>query len=203
MLSAYDISYNICNISIIYNVSFCIQKNKCLHIHGMNGSGKTTLLKIISNIITTFNGYILFDNKHVINKTHTSNSINLQSSLLHNLHNIRTMHDTNHMFLKNAIYTLYQFGMEEFINKKLHVLSSGKRKLFMCIPLMLNMNNIWLFDEPTTMLDLNSIYYFKKKIVEHLNSNGICIYTSNENIDLSGLEPLTLRLSSECSTAKL
>lgn len=112
--------------------------------------------------------------------------------------------------LKEIIKYAYQLGIEQQINKKNELLSSGQKKKLILIKLIIKKKNVWLLDEPENFIDQLTIEWTKKKMIEHLNTNGIIIITKNkwankqiQKIGLSGFEPLTFRLSSEHSTTKL
>lgn len=118
--------------------------------------------------------------------------------------------DINKRNMKEIIKYSYQLGIEQNLNKKIELLSSGQKKKLIFIDLIVKKKNIWILDEPENFIDQFTIEWTKKKLVEHLNSNGIIIISKNKwihkktkKIGLSGFEPLTFRLSSEHSTTKL
>lgn len=111
---------------------------------------------------------------------------------------------------KEIIKYAYQLGMERDLEKNTQNLSSGQKKKLIFIHLIKSKKKIWLLDEPDNFIDGLTIEWTNRKIIEHLNTNGIIIITRNKwkneetkNIGLSGFEPLTFRLSSEHSTTKL
>lgn len=177
---------------------FTLWNNSLLNLKSLNGFGKTLLLKNILNIEFKYNGYIYWKNK----KKNTFKVVNPFC--------------LNKLVLKQFINYSYKFGIEEKVFIKTNLLSSGQKKKRLLIYLLLSKSNIWFLDEPETFLDSYSLSILNTKCIEHINSSGLLIITSNkyffkswnnfkQNLILgpNGLEPLTSRLSSDCSTTKL
>jgi len=60
--------------------------------------------------------------------------------------------------------------------KNINYSTSQKKK-----NLFLNLNNkIWILDEPYTALDYYNYMYLKTIMIEHINKNGVIIYTQNK-----------------------
>ena len=182
----------------INKLVFTLWSNSFLNVQSLNGFGKTLLLKNILNIELKYNGYVYWRNK--------------KKQRL----KIRSPFFLNKIILKQFINYSYKFGIEDKIITDSRLLSSGQKKKRLLIYLLLSKSNIWFLDEPETFLDLSSLSILNTKCLEHINSNGLCIITSNkfffkkwnnfkQNLTLgpNGLEPLTSRLSSDCSTTKL
>ena len=182
----------------INKLVFTLWDNSFLNLQSLNGFGKTFMLKNILNIELKYNGYVHWKNKK-------KQRLKIISPFF-----------LNKVILKQFINYSYKFGIEDKILIDSSLLSSGQKKKRLLIYLLLSKSNIWFLDEPETFLDLSSLSILNTKCLEHINSNGLCIVTSNklffkrwnnfkQNLILgpNGLEPLTSRLSSDCSTTKL
>ena len=161
-------------------INLTIKKNEQLLIYGMNGSGKTM---IINEIIKK--------KKNVIYEKKKEN---------------KTIMDIwkNEMDIKRTkimIKYAYQLGLENNIKKNIKTWSTGQKKKLSFIYLIIKKKHIWLLDEPENFIDKYTIEFVKKKVIEHLNSNGMIIITKNKwtkneqikKIGLSGFEPLTFQ----------
>jgi len=62
-------AYSQTSRKILENVSFDIEKNRCIAILGNNGAGKSTLLKCIDSICPPQKGVVLVDSKNVFKMT--------------------------------------------------------------------------------------------------------------------------------------
>jgi ABC-type transport system involved in cytochrome c biogenesis ATPase subunit len=76
---------------------------------------------------------------------------------------------------KGIIINNYQKSMHcESANNRLSNSQSKKFKMLLSIN---NKMNVWIFDEPYSFLDITSIIFYKKKIINHLSKNGTIIFT--------------------------
>src|ERR1700744_4964774 len=64
MLSLKNITYKICNKTLLDNVSIDFETGKLNLIIGPNGAGKSTLVKIICNQIKPQNGSVYYEDKN-------------------------------------------------------------------------------------------------------------------------------------------
>jgi ABC-type transport system involved in cytochrome c biogenesis ATPase subunit len=55
--------------------------------------------------------------------------------------------------------------------------NSQSKKYKLLTQVIYNKNNIWLFDEPYSFLDITSIIFYKKRIFTHINMGGLVILT--------------------------
>ena len=161
-------------------INLTIKKNEQLLIYGMNGSGKTM---IINEIIKK--------KKNVIYEKKKENKTIME--IWNNEMDIKRT--------KIMIKYAYQLGLENNIKKNIKTWSTGQKKKLYFIYLIIKKKHIWLLDEPENFIDKYTIEFVKKKVIEHLNSNGMIIITKNKwtknqqikKIGLSGFEPLTFQ----------
>lgn len=162
----------------------CIEAHKGdqLVIYGMNGGGKTTIIKKIINLPVRSNA--------------------LQNSVMQHI----CCCSSDRLTHKKWIAYIYQLGIESVMYKPITTLSSGQKKRLVFIDILLSKKQTWLLDEPYHFIDHEAKTFMVNKMGEHINSNGIIIYTlndwkktENKSIGLNGFEPLTFRLSSEHS----
>lgn len=55
------------DVLALNNVSFAINKGRCVGLIGVNGAGKTTTLKILSGLINATKGKVLFSGRPIVN----------------------------------------------------------------------------------------------------------------------------------------
>jgi heme exporter protein A len=71
------------------------------------------------------------------------------------------------------------------LNKDINTLSDGQKKRVSLSRLLISKAKVWLLDEPLVYLDLNKVKLLQDIILQHNDTGGITLYTSNTNIDLN------------------
>jgi heme exporter protein A len=51
---------------------------------------------------------------------------------------------------------------------------------------------LWILDEPFNALDINAVHALQALIAEHLESGGLVVLTSHQNIDIPNMKVLEL-----------
>ena len=158
MITAKDINFSYNNNDALWkeSLSFQLKSGDRLCIKGVNGSGKTTLLKLITGEIVPTQGSlsridfkyvylnqeysIIKNDKSVLEQAETFNSRNLPE------HEIKT------------ILNRYLFPATVW-DKSCRKLSGGEkmRLAFCCLMISDNTPDMFILDEPTNNLDIQSI----------------------------------------------
>lgn len=155
---------------ILKDLSFIIKKGTKVTIVGRTGVGKTTLTNALMKLYDIKSGRILINNKDVSKistKCLRSNiSYISQTPFIFS----GTVRDNITLGNKNIadeqIYKLvYEMGVENLFNKlhdglntkiKLSKLSYGELQIIAFIRAILHKSNIYIFDEPTSNIDLKT-----------------------------------------------
>lgn len=181
--------------TILDKMNLQIDKNKVTCIIGTNGSGKSTLANIISGLLFPQTGKIYLDNIELNKKTsnkiirkkigivfqNPSNQIlfsKVYDDIKFTLENMKIPKDE---IFNRITESLKKVNMLDFINENPYHLSGGqKQRIAIASQLVLNPDYL-IFDEATSMLDINSkkeIY----KLLEILKKDiGILFITNNMN----------------------
>lgn len=155
---------------ILKDMSFIIKKGTKVTIAGRTGVGKTTLTNVIMKLYNIESGKILIDN-YDISKISTKC---LRDNISYISQNPYIFADTvrNNITLGNKDITdeqinqlIYEMGVENLFNKlndgldtmiKLSKLSYGELQIIAFIRAILHKANIYIFDEPTSNIDLKT-----------------------------------------------
>jgi len=84
----------------------------------------------------------------------------------------------------NVSEILDLLDIKMLLNKDIDSLSDGQKKLISLFRLLISKAKVWLLDEPLVFLDTNKIKLLENIILQHNQSGGITLYSSNNDIDL-------------------
>lgn len=171
------------------DVSFSIESGKILGLLGRNGAGKTTTIKSIMGIIEPEKGEILFDQKPLnrekiqIGYLPEERGLYLNMSVKDQLFYFGMLNGldkkTAHKETQNC---LEEFGISEYMNKKVKELSKGNKQKIQLISAILHRPQIVILDEPFSGLDPVNVELFKQ-VVYRLKEEGTTILFSSHRME--------------------
>ena len=179
--------------TIINDINLNIQKSKVTFIIGANGSGKSTLANIISGLLYPVSGKLSIDdivinkktdNKLIRNKVgivfqNPSNQIifsKVYDDIKFTLENMKVEKTLIPEIIKDS---LKKVNMENFMNTNPYELSGGEQQRI-AIASQLSLNPDYLiFDEATSMIDINGKQAIYKLINLLKKKMGIIFITNN------------------------
>lgn len=181
------------NLNVLYkfNGDFC--KGDIIGITGANGSGKSTLLKIISGLLEPNEGEILINNQsyHTLADKKMESYISvyspemslfqntIENNILFKLNGEETKKNIDLEKLKEAF--LLPFSNNYIVYSRGSNLSQGQIQKLLLLRCLNQNKCIYIFDEPTCNLDLNSIKVFGKIIKELAEKGKIVILVSHDS----------------------
>ena len=163
MLEIKNLSISFKKQDVLKNVNIKIKQGEKVAIIGDSGSGKSTLFNCILNNLKPTKGNIFYLEKNIFNYSskekvnykryeicHVSQSLDLFEEL--------TIYENLDLFYKQnkIIEILKQTNFYEMKDKKVKYLSGGQRQKVAIIKAYLSNANLYLFDEITSALDLNT-----------------------------------------------
>lgn len=177
MLRMQNISKRFGGVKAVNNCSFRIQENHITAMVGPNGSGKSTVFNLISGILKTDSGKIIYSNKditdfppeHISNagisrlfqKSQLFSNLTVKENLLIAIDNEDTKFWKN-LLGKNKITKekeekvsemLRLVEMESFVNLLGRELSFGQKRLIEIARTILNPHRLLMLDEPVAGLN--------------------------------------------------
>ncbi len=154
---------------IIDNVSFNVNRGDILLLFGANGAGKTTLMKILTGIITDYQGEVKIDKQSI--KGLSRKELAQKFSYIQQSEEF-TIPVTVHEILKAGRYPyssifrglskddfsiieegIELFKLEEMLKRDIRTLSGGEKKRVMLASAYIQDVSVILYDEPYTFLD--------------------------------------------------
>jgi energy-coupling factor transporter ATP-binding protein EcfA2 len=205
MIRLENFSFSYQQNEIFRDVNLQISLERPVLIRGVNGSGKTTLARILCGLQKDFTGNILLDNQAIskFSKTEFASKMlyikqeteqnfvaaTLQEDLQVWQQGFSKEHNEQ---AKRMRFRIFQnLNLDKIANSLIWKLSGGQRKRGSLAPLWLSNKKIWLLDEPTAGLDVDSIEILLNKITR--GKNRVIIF-SNRNAVFEELMPLELHL---------
>lgn len=201
MLLINNLSFSRNKTKIFENLNLSLNNKGMVQIKGKNGSGKTTFLKVILNILEPESGEIIWKGKNIkknifdfYNQTTFIMDNNTSTRELSVQDNINFWKGLSSSKLNNdeIFKLLKKLDIEQYYKTRVMLLSSGERKKLELLRLILEQKKLWVLDEPFNHLDDLSIEILNQTFLDHINSDGMILFASHFNPNISNLETLEL-----------
>lgn len=199
MLLINNLSFSRNKTKIFENLNLSLNNKGMIQIKGKNGSGKTTFLKVILNILEPESGEIIWKGKNIkknifdfYNQTTFIMDNNTSTRELSVQDNINFWKGLSSSKLNNdeIFKLLKKLDIEQYYKTKVMLLSSGERKKLELLRLILEQKKLWVLDEPFNHLDDLSIEILNQTFLDHINSDGMILFASHFDPNISNLETL-------------
>lgn len=177
------------NRPILKNINFSINKGEKVALVGETGSGKTTIVNLILGFYKINSGNILFDGKNMSDISLESIRKNVsfiqQNPFIFNdtiKRNI-IVSDCNNLTDERITEILKQVGLYEKVKslkngiyEKVNdnIFSKGEKQLLAFARAIVKETSIYIFDEPTSNIDVESEVQLKK-VIDNLSSDSTVI----------------------------
>ncbi|CAA6808739.1 MAG: COG0488: ATPase components of ABC transporters with duplicated ATPase domains [uncultured Sulfurovum sp.] len=143
------------NEPLFQNITFAMEKGKCLAIIGKNGKGKSTLLNYIAGELEKQQGELDFHPSTVFAHFGQTNieRLNVKNDIVNEIASMSK--EIGIPQARNIAGRMMFSG--ELADKKIEVLSGGERSRVMLGKIIATPANLLFLDEPTNHLDMQSI----------------------------------------------
>jgi len=181
-------------IPLIQSFSVNLVPHDCCMLTGPNGSGKTTLLRTIAGLLKPSEGKVDLntdsESKPMIAYHGHQDALTEQMTVIENLIFYQKLYKSDSVQMDSLIQ---KFAID-YLNQPVSQLSAGQKKRASLCCQFLAKASLWIFDEPATNLDQNSINVLTQEI-ERLKDRGAIVliathspqlysYISNLNVSL-------------------
>ena len=171
-------------LTVLDHLNLSIDKGGVFAVLGPNGSGKTTLIKCLLGMVIPNKGEVAFQGKSVLKQHSYRNDFNYLPQIANfpaNLTVIELITMVKNLRPKpaNENELIKQFGLQEFLTKKLRNLSGGtKQKVNIVLTFMFD-SPLIILDEPTTGLDPIALLYLKELIKKERDNGKTILITTH------------------------
>lgn len=140
---------------LFQNLSFSLEKGKCLGIIGKNGKGKSTLLNVIAGELPLQNGEIYFHPETAFAHFGQTNiqRLNEKNTIIDEIYAVDPLLGISRV---RSICGTMMFSGDN-ATKEIRILSGGERSRVMLGKIIATPANLLFLDEPTNHLDMQSI----------------------------------------------
>ena len=184
-------------------LNFQLKPKQLLFLEGKNGSGKTTLIRTLCGLFVADEGEILWQNQPIQEHLESYRKalfylghLNAIKGDLTALENLRFNHamsgqSSNNDDLLDALERIGLYGYEDFPTRQL---SQGQKRRVALARLLLNKSPLWILDEPFVALDIAAVELLQNIISSHVESGGMAILTTHQEVPLTQGEVQHLNL---------
>ena len=201
MLLINNLSFSRNDNIIFQNLNLSLSNRSITQIRGKNGSGKTTFINVILNFLESKTGEIFWEGKNIkknifnfYNNTTfimDHNTCTRKMTVLDNI-NFWSRLSSSKLTKDEIVLLLETFNIQKYQNTKTMYLSSGEIKKLELLRLILEQKKLWILDEPYNHLDDLSIEILNQTFIDHINKDGVILFTSHLNPSINNLEVVDL-----------
>lgn len=187
---------------VLEDVTFSINKGEKVALIGETGAGKTTIINLILGFYKINSGNILFDGKNMddisLESIRKNVSFIQQNPYIFNdtiKRNI-TINDNNNISDEKIIDILKQVGLynkiKNFDNSiyekvKDNIFSKGEKQLLAFARAIAKETSIYIFDEPTSNIDVESEIQLKK-VIDNLSKDATVIIIAHRPATIKNVD---------------
>lgn len=204
MLEVSDLACTRGDHRLFSGLSFSLSAGELMQVQGANGSGKTSLLRTLCGFMMPEAGEIRWRGKDIreLEEDYYAEMVylghlNAIKDELNALENLRINAGLAGCEVSDgqAIAALRRMGLRGRETLPVKALSQGQRRRVALARLLVSDAALWVLDEPLTALDVGAVGLMQELIGEHLQKDGMVIYTTHQPLAVDGVGTRYLALS--------
>lgn len=188
---------------LFFDLSFALSEKQLMRVEGQNGTGKTTLLRTLCGLSQADKGEILWygistkkQDEAYRNDLFFLGHHNAIKADLNALENIRinTALAGDKYSEDELLQALDDIGLFGSEYKPTAHLSQGQKRRVSLASLLLSKAKLWILDEPFVALDGFAVKALQDVISKQVESGGMVILTTHQEVPLTNGEILSINL---------
>jgi heme exporter protein A len=187
--------------TLFENLSFDVSSSECLIVKGPNGSGKSTLIRTLAGLLPKDAGEVILSVEGVAqpNPAEACHYLGHRNAMKREL----TVEE-NLIFWKRLFGDFDggegvspqdaadQLGLGALLHLPFGYLSAGQQRRMAMARLLTAWRPVWLLDEPTASLDVQSEALFAGLMRAHLARGGLIIAATHQPLGLETVQEIEL-----------
>jgi len=185
-LSVNELNFSWGTNHVLKDISFSVGKNEIVSLLGTNGAGKSTLIKCLNRILSPQSGQIEIKDYDITNidlielsKLMSYVPQSVRASFSMDVFDVVLLGRRPHITWRispedreKVSETIRYLGLEDFSFRKFDEISGGERQRVIIAKAVAQDPDLYLFDEPTSDLDLKNQIQIMKKIKDLVSVNN-------------------------------
>lgn len=199
LFSAEDLACDRGGRAVFEGLEFSLGPGGALLLHGPNGTGKSSLLRILAGLLRPARGRLLWNGTPIADDPEAHRARLHYVGHLDSLKPLMTPAETLAFFAAtrgksaDTKAALAAFGIADLADMPGRYLSAGQKRRAALSRLLASPATLWLLDEPTVTLDVESTAQLETLMAAHRAAGGMVIVATHTDIALEGAERLDLR----------
>jgi heme exporter protein A len=187
---------------IFSGLGFSLQAGEALVVMGRNGSGKSTLIRVIAGLLASEKGRVSVsvDGAAIPRAAEACHYLGHRNAMKREM----TVEE-NLVFWKRFMgdfaggagvepeNAAAQLGLAELLHLPFGYLSAGQQRRMAMAKLLCAWRPVWLLDEPTAAVDVQSENVFAGLMRGHLARGGIIVAATHQELGLEGAKRLEMK----------
>ncbi len=176
------------------DLSLEVAAGSALLLRGANGAGKSTLLLTLAGLLRPLSGTLVFEGADpeagpFIHHCGHRNAVRPRLTVLETLRFWAGLNGSGPLAPAAA---LERVGLGRTAHLDAGYLSAGQQRRLVLARLLLSPRPVWLLDEPSAALDAAGRELMAALLLDHLESGGLAVIATHDDIALPSAATLTL-----------